>query len=154
MKEIANMTEPQAPEQPVANLAQARKEQAAARKAEAASKAAHPAGKKAPAKQAPAKKPAPAKADQKPAVEAEKRQYSAVGRGGVTRTVTSASPVAFAVDCKISGRRASHFAQGAVISFFVDEAKAQAAADRINQSGGDWSDAVVIPAALVGKAAS
>jgi hypothetical protein len=127
------MTTPRkTPAQPVANLRQARKELAA-------SKAAHPAGKKvAPAAKAPAKAAKPA--------EVETTTYAATGRGGVERRSTSATPLVAAVDCKIANRKGAHFAKGTVIAFYVDRAKAEAAATKINAAGGDWSDAVVVPA--------
>jgi len=142
---------------PVGKLAEVRAEQAAARKAEAASKAAHPAGKRAPAKSAPAKT-APANTESRDTRlgEVEKVTYSATGRGGVTRTQKSATPLVAAVDVKIAGRRGAHLAAGAVVAFYVAREKAEAAAKSINDgaAGPEWTDAVVVAVAPVGEAVS
>ena len=125
------MTARKTPAQPVANLRQARKEQAAA-------KAAHPAGKKV----APAAKPATAKV-------ADKKVYAATGRGGKVRRSASATVLTHAVDVKISGRKDEAFARGVVVAFYSDVKAAEKAAAKINAGGGDWSDAVVVPAKAV-----
>jgi hypothetical protein len=137
---------------PVGNLRQARAEQAAARQGEAQSRQRRPAGKAQPGKAAqPAtKKPAPAKSA--PAkVEAAKVTYSAVGRGGVTRTQQSTSPLSHAVDVCIAGRKAGHFSKGAVVAFYASEAAAQKACDQINsgEAGKDWSNAKVVKVTTV-----
>jgi hypothetical protein len=135
------MTPRKTPAQPVANLAQSRKEMTAA-------KAAHPAGKKATPAAKPAAKAPATKVAKKPAGEA--KVYSATGRGGVVRRSTSTSVLSHAVDCKISGRRGSHFSQGVVVAFFATEAAARKAADKINAvKNGDWSDAIIVAAKAV-----
>jgi hypothetical protein len=134
------MTARKALAKPVANLADAKKAQAAMRQAEAGARQRHPAGSQRPA----AKRPAPAK--KATATEAQKVTYQAVGRGGVTRTQQSASPLVAAVDVCIAGRKAGHFAKGAVIAFYATEAAATQAANEINggAAGKDWTDAKVV----------
>jgi hypothetical protein len=102
-------------------------------------------------------KAAPKKTATAVAVSAEKVTYSATGRGGVRRTATSTgAPLVAAVDARIANRRASHFAKGAVIAFYSDASKAQAAADKINagEAGPDWTGAVVVKATPVTEAVS
>jgi hypothetical protein len=147
---MASTTHTRAPAKPVANLAQARKEQAAARKAEAASKAAHPAGSKRPAKAA------PAKAAAKPATEAEKLTYTAQSRSGKVNTRQSATPLVAALDVKIAGRKGPQFAAGVIVGMYASVEAAQKVADEINggSAGSDWTDAVVVKATPVSTAVS
>ncbi len=92
---------------PVANLAQARKEQASAKQR-------HPAGKKVtPAKAAPAKGAAK-KAAEKPA--AEKRTYPAEARCGKTNTrSTTGAALTHALDVQIDGRKGAHYTHGVIV---------------------------------------
>jgi hypothetical protein len=135
----------QAPAKPVANLADAKKAQAAMRQAEAEAKQRHPSARQRPAAKPAAKKPAPAK------TEATKVVYAATGTGGVERRTTTTAKIAWAVEACISGRRASHMSKGTVIAFYSDRAKADAAAATINSGGAgpDWSNARVIEAKAV-----
>lgn len=123
---------------PVANLRETKRQMAQSRQR-------HPAGS-----QKPAAKAAPAKAAAKPAAKpaAEKVTYAATGRGSVTRTQQSASPLVAAVDVCIAGRRGQHFAKGVVVAFYADKAKAEGAAASINAgaAGADWTDAIVTTA--------
>jgi hypothetical protein len=130
----------QAPAKPVANLADAKKAQAATRQAQAQAKQRHPAGKQAPK---PAAK-APARAAAKPATEAEKLTYSATARCGKVNTRQSATPLVAALDVKISGKKQAAWSAGVIVGFYASVEATQKAADAIN--GGEvegWSDAVV-----------
>lgn len=136
-----------APAQPVANLAAARKEQAAARQGEAQSRQRHPAGKAQPGKAAqPAtKKPAPAKSA--PAkVEAQKVTYSATGRCGKVNSRSSATVLTHAVDVKISGRKSPQFSAGVIVQMYasLDAATKAAAAINAGEAGPEWTDAKVV----------
>lgn len=138
-----------APAKPVANLAAARKEQAAARKGEAQARQRHPAGKAQP-------KPAAAKAPaKKPAEAAEKRTYSATSRSGKVNTRVSTTPLVAALDVKIAGRKGPQFAAGVIVNLYAAASAAQKAADDINAGNVDgWSDAVVVKATPVQTAVS
>jgi hypothetical protein len=137
---------------PVGNLREARKEQAAMRQAQAQAKQRHPAGKQAPAK-APAK-PAAKKATEakpakpaKPAVEVEKVTYTATARCGKTNTRASATPLAYAVDVKVAGKKQPHWQAGVIVGFYATAEAALKVVEEIN--GGnvpDWSDAIVVDA--------
>ncbi|MGO9508056.1 MAG: hypothetical protein ACLPXZ_12180 [Mycobacterium sp.] len=119
-----------------ANLAQARKEAAATRQR-------HPAGK---AQPKPAAAKAPAKAS-KPAVEQEKRTYSATARCGKVNSRVSATPMVAALDVKISGKKQPHWSAGAIVGFYASVDAAQKVADEINGGAVDgWSEAVVVAA--------
>jgi hypothetical protein len=136
---------------PVANLAQARKEQAAARNAEAASKAAHPAGSKRPAAKAAPAKSARAKSASKKAAkpEGEKLTYSATARCGKVNSRTSAAPLLAALDVRISqpARKGEHWQRGVIVAMYSSvEAAGKVAAEINSGSGADgWSDAIVVP---------
>jgi hypothetical protein len=122
-----------------ANLAQARK-------AQAASKAAHPAGKQAPK---PAAKSAPAK------VEAQKVTYSATARSGKTNTRVSTTPLSHAVDVKISGRKSPQFAAGVIVAFYSSKQAAEKVVEEINGGNvADFSDARVVAVKVVTEAVS
>lgn len=99
--------------------------------------------RRAPAK-APVKAPAKKAVAPRPMDEVVKKVYVATGRGGVERRSTSATPLTHAVDCKISGRKQPAFGVGVVVAFYSSKEKAQAAADKINSSTGEWSDAVIV----------
>ena len=116
---------------PAKSLRESRKEQAAKKAAPA----------KAPAKPAAAKTAKPAV--DKPAVEAKK--YSATARCGRVNTRASVTPLAHALDVKISGRKGAHYQQGVVVGFFATLEAAQKAAENINAGNvADWSDAIVV----------
>ena len=151
------MTTREAPA-PVANLREAKKAQAATRQAQAEAKQRHPAGKAAqPAAKATAK-PAPAKAAKaaaaKPAAEAQKVTYTATARCGKVNSRVSATPLAAALDVKVSGKKQPHWSAGVIVSFYASADAAQKVADEINGGAVDgWSEAVVVAAQPVAAVA-
>jgi hypothetical protein len=152
------MTARKAPAPPVANLAQAKRQQAALRQAEAEAKQRHPAGKaQAPAakKLAPATKPASKKVAATLATEAQKVEYQATARCGKVNSRTSATPLAAALDVKISGKKNAAWSAGVIVAFYATAEAAQKVADEINGGAVDgWSDAIVVAATATAKAAS
>jgi hypothetical protein len=63
----------------------------------------------------------------------------------VVRRSTSATPLSYAVDVKIVGRKSAAFGQGVVVAFYASQEQAQKAADEINGGAvADWSDAIVV----------
>ncbi len=124
---------------PATGLRGARKEQAAARKPAPAA----PAKKVAPAKKAPAKKVAEKK------VEKTTFTATATGRAGVTNTRTFTTEMHWAVDVAEPHSTNPRAVKGRVWGFFVDKAKAETAAAKLNATG--KYDAIVVAAKSVTK---
>ena len=130
------MTTREAPA-PVANLrGREKKRQAATRQAQAEAKQRHPAGK---AAQPAAKATARAGTGQgcegsggQAAAEAQKVTYTATARCGKVNSRVSATPLAAALDVKVSGKKQPHWSAGVIVGFYASADAAQKVADEIN----------------------